>query len=161
MKTTRPVALIAWCVSTFSCFAQELPANYIKVSAPMAQRLTVGTKAKHPEIVKLGLHATPQSAGENAIIGSETPSKIGKKSSATDMEKVAAAKPSAEPIAKDSVYDLFLPLQDAEGRDIGQGFVVMEVPFKNTSSPEEALKIGKAIRDEVQRQIPSREALYQ
>ena len=164
MKTVHPYALIAVAAVAFSCVAQQpspLLANYIKVSAPMAQRLTLETKEKHPEIVKLGLHATPQSANTNAIIGSETPSKVGKKSSDKDMQKVAAAKPSAEPIAKDSVYDLFLPLQDAKGRDIGQGFVVMEVPFKNARSSEEALKIGKKIRDEVQGQIPSREALYQ
>ncbi|RZU40129.1 hypothetical protein [Edaphobacter modestus] len=137
-----------------------LPANYIRVSAPMAQRLTVETKEKHPEIVKLGLHATPPAAGDNAIIGSDTPAKVGKKSSDKDMKKVSEAKPAAERIDKDGIYDLFLPLSDAKGRDIGQGFVVMEVPFKNANSPEKALKIGEEIRDEIQRQIPSRDALY-
>ena len=138
-----------------------LPANYIHVDAPMAQRLTVATKQHHPEIVKLGLHATPRSATDNVIIGSDAPVKIGKKSSDKDMQKVAAAKENAERIEKDGVYDLFLPLTDAKGRDIGQGFVVMEVPFKNASSPEQALKIGEEIRDEIQRAIPSRDALYQ
>jgi hypothetical protein len=140
---------------------QPLPANYIRVEAPMAQRLTVATKQHHPEIVKLGLHATPPSATDNAIIGSDAPAKIGKKSSDKDMQKVAAAKENAERIEKDGIYDLFLPLTDAKGRDIGQGFVVMEVPFKNASSPEQALKIGEKIRDEIQSEIPSRNALYQ
>ncbi|MDE1177435.1 MAG: hypothetical protein PW789_12655 [Edaphobacter sp.] len=140
--------------------ATPLPANYIHVSAPMAQRLTVATKQKHPEIVKLGLHATPPSASDNAIIGSDAQAKVGKKSSDKDMKKVAEAKPQAERIEKDGIYDLFLPLSDAKGRDIGQGFVVMEVPFKNADSPEQALKIGEGIRNEIQRQIPSRDALY-
>lgn len=104
-------------------FAQQpspLPANYIQVSAPMAQRLTLSVKEKHPEIKKLGLHATPALVNRYAIIGSETPSKIGKKSSDPDMKKVAEAKPAVERLEKDKVYDLFLPLTDAKGRDIGQ-----------------------------------------
>ena len=138
-----------------------LPANYIQVNAPMAQRLTLAVKEKHPEIKKLGLHATPPSSTENAIIGSEVASKIGKKSSDADMKKVAAAKPNAERIDKDGIYDLFLPLTDAKGRDIGQGFLVMEVPFANASDAEQALRIGEKIRQEVQRQIPGRDSLYQ
>lgn len=159
-------SLIAACLLTSPMLvtAQKqpdpLPANYIRVSAPMAQRLTVETKEKHPEIVKLGLHATPPEASDNAIIGSDAPVKVGKKSSDKDMKKVMAAKASAERIDKDGIYDLFLPLSDADGRDIGQGFVVMEVPFKNADSPEKALKIGEEIRNEIQRQIPSRDALY-
>jgi acid phosphatase (class A) len=141
--------------------SSALPENYIQVNAPMAQRLTLAIKGEHPEIKKLGLHATPPSSTENAIIASETPSKIGKKSSDPDMKKVAAAKPTVERLEKDGVYDLFLPLTDAQGRDIGQGFVVMEVPFGNASNADQALMIGKKIRDEVQRKIPSRDALYQ
>ncbi len=159
------ITLALWIVlANGAAFAQQpvtLPANFIRVSAPTAQKLTLDTKSRHPEIAKLGIHATPPSMSDNAIIGSETPSKIGKKSSGKDMEKVAQAKPSVERIEKDGIYDLLLPLLDAKGRDIGQGFVVMEVPFKNASNPEEALKIGEQIRDEIQRKIPSRDALYQ
>lgn len=161
---SRLTILSAVLVLTRSLVAQQpspLPENYIKVTAPMAQRLTVATKQKHPEIVKLGLHATPPSATENAIIGSDVLAKIGKKSSEPDRKKVAAGKPTAEPIEEEGIYDLFLPLKDAEGRDIGQGFVVMEVPFKNATSPEQALKIGEKIRNELQKQIPNRDALYQ
>jgi hypothetical protein len=137
-----------------------LPPNYIHVDAPMAQRLTIATKLHHPEIVKLGIHATPPSSEANAIIGSDAPVKVGKKSSDKDMVKLTAGKPTAERIDKDSIYDLFLPLTDAKGRDIGQGFVVMEVPLTKANSPEDALKIGVAIRNELQRQIPDKAALY-
>lgn len=160
---SRTFAASTIILAPFFATAQQpspLPANYIHVNAPMAQRLAVATKDKHPEIVKLGLHATPPSESDNAIIGSDAPAKVGKKSSDKDMKKVAEAKPAAERIEKDGIYDLFLPLTDAKGRDIGQGFVVMEVPFKNASSPEQALKIGETIRNEMQRQIPSRNALY-
>ncbi len=159
----RIILGVALCVGGCGLAQQPspLPANYIRVSAPMAQRLIIATKQKHPEIVKLGLHATPPSATDNAIIGSDVPAKIGKKSSEPDMKKVAAGKPTAEPIAKDEIYDLFLPLRDASGRDIGDGFLVIEVPFKNAASAEQALKMGEKIRNEVEKQIPNRDALYQ
>jgi hypothetical protein len=156
-----PFLLSAASVCAAAQQPSPLPANYIQVNAPMAQRLTLSVKEKHPEIKKLGLHATPPASTENAIIGSDVASKIGKKSSDADMKKVAAAKPNAERIDKDGIYDLFLPLMDAKGRDIGQGFLVMEVPFANAPDAEQALRIGEKIRKEVQRQIPSRDALYQ
>jgi hypothetical protein len=37
----------------------------------------------------------------------------------------------------------------------------MEVPCAKASDEAEALKIGVAIRDEVQSQIPSKSAMYQ
>ncbi len=138
-----------------------LPANYVQVSAPFAQRLIVDVKARHSEIVKLGLHATLPSTNDNVIIANVTPSKNGKKSSAVDMEKLAKNKPIAERIDKDKIYDLLIPVTDAKGGDLGQGFVVMEVPFTQASSEAEALKIGVAIRDEIQKSIPSKNALYQ
>jgi len=148
-----------------SAFAQSspepLPANYIRVSAPMAQRLTLKTKASHPEIKKLGLHATPVGSTDNAIIGADIPSKIGKKSSEPDMQHLASGQPFVTRIDKEGIYDLMLPITDRKGKSIGDGFVVMEVPLDKASSEQEALKIGVAIRDEMQRGIPSKAALYQ
>jgi len=37
---------------------------------------------------------------------------------------------------------------------------VMEVPFTKASNEEEAIKIGVAIRDEIQKQISGKKALY-
>lgn len=161
---SRYLCLPALATSLICAAAQSpspLPANYIQVNAPTAQRLILVVKAKHPEITKLGLHATPPNGTSNAIIGSDIASKIGKKSSEPDMKKVVVGQPNAERIDKEGIYDLFLPVTDAQGRDIGQGFVVMEVPLGNAANSEEALRIGVAIRNEVQRQIPSRDALYQ
>jgi hypothetical protein len=138
-----------------------LPAGYIRVEAPFAQRLVLKIKAEHPEITKIGLHATPPSSNDNAIIAIDIPSKIGKKSSPPDMQKLAMNKPIAARIDKDAIYDLLIPISDAKGRDIGSGFVVMEVPLTKAASEAEALKIGIAIRDEMQRQIPGKDALYQ
>jgi hypothetical protein len=142
--------------------ASQDPSTYMHVNAPFAQSLVVKVKAAHnDEIVKLGIHAVPPSETDNVIIANITPSKNGKKSSAADLEKLANGKPVAVKIDKDKVFDLLIPLTDAKGRDISGGFVVMEVPYSKANNEEEALKIGVAIRDDVQRQIPSKKALYQ
>lgn len=158
-------AIIGCAFLTTSAFAQAtpepLPANYIQVSAPMAQRLTMKILSAHPEIKKLGLHATPDGSTDNAIIGSDTPSKIGKKSSAPDMQHLASGQPFVARIDKDGIYDLLLPITDRNGKSIGDGFVVMEVPFDKAASEQDALKIGAVIREQMQHAIPSKTALYQ
>lgn len=76
------------------------------------------------------------------------------------MENLAKNKPIAARLDKDQTFDLLIPITDSKGRDIDGGFVVMEVPYSKASNEEEAIKIGIRIRDEVQRQIPSKSALY-
>lgn len=138
------------------------PSTYMHVNAPFAQALVVKVKAAHDDqIVKLGIHAVPPSETDNVIIANITPSKNGKKSSGKDLENLATGKPVAARIDKDKVFDLLIPLTDAKGRDLNGGFVVMEVPYSKASNKEEAIKIGVEIRDDMQRQIPSKEALYQ
>lgn len=172
----RPIAngLIAllFCVgaSSFDAHAQAAkvqkdppqdPSTYMHVSAPLAQSILVKVKAGHDDIVKLGLHAVPPGATDNVIIANIASSKIGKKSSAKDLEKLAQNKPIAVRLDKDQTFDLLIPITDSKGGDLDGGFVVMEVPYSKASNEEAALKIGVGIRDEVQRQIPSKSALYQ
>jgi hypothetical protein len=136
-------------------------ANLVLVDAPTAQRLVVAELNKHPEIIKIGLHAIPPTASDNVIIACSVASKIGKKSSPSDMENLAAAKPLSKRVDKEKIFDLMLPITDAHGGDLDGGFVVMEVPFSKATNEQEALKIGLAIRDDLQREIPSKAALYQ
>ena len=137
------------------------PSTYMHVNAPLAQALVDKVKAHHDDIVKLGIHAVPPGETDNVIIANITRSKNGKKSSATDLEKLATGKPVAVRIEKDQVFDLLIPMTAANGGDLNGGFVVMEVPYTKAGNETEALKIGVAIRDELQAQIPSKSALYQ
>jgi hypothetical protein len=138
------------------------PSTYMHVHAPFAQTLVMKEKASRgDQIVKLGIHAVPPGETDNVIIANITPSKNGKKSSDADLEKLAGGKPVAVRLDKDKTFDLLIPMTDAKGRDLSGGFVVMEVPYTKASTEEEAIQVGVAIRDDLQRQIPSREALYQ
>lgn len=155
-----PVALFAQ-AKPAKAPAQD-PSTYMHVHAPFAEELVNKVKAAHnDELVKLGIHAVPPGETDNVIIANITPSKIGKKSSENDLKNLATGKPVAKRLDKDKTFDLLIPLTDATGSDIDGGFVVMEVPFTKANNEEEAIKIGVAVRDEIQKQIPSKKALYQ
>ena len=157
-------------VTPMVSFAQDKPAKaaaqdastYMHVHAPFAEELVNKVKAAHnDDLAKLGIHAVPPGEKDNVIIANITPSKIGKKSSDADLKNLATGKPVAKKLDKDKCYDLLIPLTDAKGRDLDGGFVVMEVPFTKANNEEEAIKIGVAVRDDMQKQIPSKKALYQ
>lgn len=169
LSTARTLLLCALSMTPVVAIAQDKPAKapaqdpstYMKVNAPFAENLVNKVKAAHnDEIVKLGIHAVPPGEKDNVIIANITPSKIGKKSSDKDMQNLATGKPVAKRLDKDKTFDLLIPLTDAKGRDLDGGFVVMEVPFTKASNEDEAIKIGVAIRDDLQKQIPSKKALY-
>ncbi|WP_446744194.1 hypothetical protein [Silvibacterium acidisoli] len=169
LSTARMFLLVALSVAPSAIFAQDKPAKapaqdpstYMHVHAPFAEDLVNKVKAAHnDELVKLGIHAVPPGETDNVIIANITPSKIGKKSSEGDLKNLATGKPVAKKLDKDKTFDLLLPLTDAKGRDLDGGFVVMEVPFTKASDEEEAIKIGVAVRDDIQKQIPSKKALY-
>lgn len=173
MKTLLHTSLLACSLSLTAistpCFSQASPAKapaqdpstYMHVHAPFAQSLVVKEKAlRGDQIVKLGIHAVPPGETDNVIIANITPSKNGKKSSAADLQKLATGKPVAVRLDKDQTFDLLIPMTDASGSDLNGGFVVMEVPYSKANNEEEAIRIGVAIRDDLQRQIPNKEALY-
>jgi hypothetical protein len=136
-----------------------LTAQQMSVHAPYAQALVEKIMSHHHEVHKIGIHATPPNSSDNVIIAANIPAKIGKKSSAKDMELVATGKPQSTKVDKDSIYDLLLPLSDTTGKQVG--FVVMEIPFTQSKDKDEALEKGLAVRDEMQKQIKSKEQLFQ
>jgi hypothetical protein len=169
-SAARMFLVVALSAAPAAVFAQDKPAKspaqdpstYMHVHAPFAEDLVNKVKTAHnDEIVKLGIHAVPPGETDNVIIANITPSKIGKKSSDGDMKNLATGKPVAKRLEKDKTFDLLIPLTDAKGRDLDGGFVVMEVPFSKASNEEEAIKIGVSVRNDIQKQIPSKKALYQ
>lgn len=124
-----------------------------------AQKLLEKTFAAHPELNVMGLHATSPSGGDSAIIASNVKSKIGKKSDPDDIEVMKTGKPVVEEKAARSIFDIGLPLLDSSGATIGT--VVMEIKFSYTKSKSAALARAKQIRAELQKEIPSKEKLFE
>jgi hypothetical protein len=132
---------------------------YVPVNAPYAQDLVVKTKNAHPELQKLGLHAIPPGQPDYAIIASPITSKIGKKSSEADLSVLTSGKPTVEPNEKGQFYDLCLPISDAAGRPLG--ITVMEIPYSAAKNSDDALAKATAVRDEMQKNIPSHDQLFE
>lgn len=167
LKGTLFVLSLMYCWPCVSANAQaqkaanEDASAYVRVSAPLAQSILIKVKARHDDIVKLGLHAVPPGSTDNVIIANIAPEKIGKKSSAKDLEKLAENKQIAVALDASRTFDLLIPIAAANGGDLNGGFIVMEVPYSKASNQDDALKIGLEIHDEIQRLIPGKAALYQ
>ncbi len=128
------------------------------VQAPMAQQLVTSVMSAHPELRKLGLHATPPGSSDEVIVASNIPTKLRKKSSQADLEVERTRKPAAKVVTESGFYDIALPLADKEGRPIGM--TVMEMNLANASSQDDAILKAQAIESGLERQIPNAQALY-
>ncbi len=138
---------------------KNTPDRYLKVSAPYAQQLLVETKARYPELKKIGLHVVPPGETESCIIANPITSKIGKISSARDLTVVISGQPKVYPHPEEGgFFDLGLPMSDAHGSTIG--LMVMEIPYRYAATSDEALAMGLKIRDEIAARIPSKQALF-
>lgn len=132
---------------------------YIPVNAPYAESLVLATKNAHPELLKLGLHAIPPGQQDYAIIANNFPSKIGKKSSASDLAVVRSGVASVKFDDRGGFFDLCLPISDKVGKPIG--ITVMEIPRTFAKDSGEALSRATAIRDEMQSKITNNSALFE
>ena len=124
-----------------------------------AQKLVDQTIAKHPELRQIGLHSIPPNSSESMIIAINDPKKVGKKSDPDDLEVMKTGKPSVEIIDRKQIYDLGFPLLDRSGKIVG--VAVMEIKLSAEKSKESALQRGKIIQEELRKEIPSKEKLFE
>jgi len=75
-----------------------------------------------------------------------------------DFEAVAPGKIYGKRVEDGSYYNMKMPIFDASNRRIG--LLVMEVPFTSVNDDESAVKFAESIRSELEKQIPSLEALF-
>jgi hypothetical protein len=129
-----------------------------QVHAPLALKLDMQTLSSHPDLRKLGLHATPPGGKDSVIIANGNTSRLGVKTSAGDFEAVKDGKTYCARKTDGSFYNMKMPLQDASGRTIG--ILVMEIPFTSAADDAAAIKMAEGIRSDLARQIPDRGALF-
>lgn len=144
--------VLALCVMT----SARLQAQENKI---YAQKLVDQTIAKHPELRQIGLHSIPPNSSESMIIAINDPKKVGKKSDPDDLEVMKTGKPSVEIIDRKQIYDLGFPLLDRSGKIVG--VAVMEIKLSAEKSKESALQRGKIIQEELRKEIPSKEKLFE
>lgn len=154
----RKTLAIGMCLIALFCI-QLLSAQSANDNKIYAQKLVDDAMSKHPELHLMGLHSTRTEGGQSAIIACSNRSKVGKKSDPDDLEVAQTGKPAAEEKKDRQIYDLGFPLLDRNGTTIGT--LVMEIKFGYSKSKEDALIKGKQIQAELQKQIASREQLFE
>ncbi len=121
-----------------------------------AQKLVDELAAKHPELVRIGVHVTPPHRSENIIVASNVATKIGQKSDPEDLKTMQTGKPVV--LKEGANFDITLPLRDAGGQIIGA--IGLTFPPRNGEPESSAVHRAQAMARELERQIPSAAKLF-
>jgi len=123
----------------------------------LAQKQVDELAARHPELVRIGLHLKPPGSSENIIVASNIPAKIGQKSDPEDMKAMQTGNPVV--LKEGSNIDVTLPLHNAAGKIIGA--IGLTLRPKAGEDGSGALNQAQNIARELERQIPSAPKLFE
>ena len=123
----------------------------------LAQRLVDQLAAKHPELVRIGLHVTPPNRSHNIIVASNVAAKIGQKSDPEDLQAMRTGKPVV--LREQGNFDVTLPLHDSSGNVMGAiGLTIRPAAGEQESG---ARQRAQKIARELEGQIPSKAQLFE
>ena len=122
-----------------------------------AQRLVDELAARHPELVRIGMHVTPPNKPDNIIIACNVSERIGQKSDAEDLNAMKTGQPVV--LKEGENFDVTLPLHDAAGKMIG----AIGLTFKPRPGEQDAdaARRARAIAHEIEKQITSMGKLFE
>ena len=122
-----------------------------------AQALTEKLTLAHPELLVMMIHATPPGKTTNVVIGSNI-GRLGKLADEDDLRVIDKGSTNLELGADGDRFETELPLNDASGKRIGALGLVFA--FRAGQDKEAIHAQGRAIRDELAKQIPNNAALF-
>ena len=125
-----------------------------------AQKLVNATMAAHPDLLVIGMHVTKPGTKEQRMLASNL-DRIGKHDDEDDIGVATEHKTICAPNQTETFkFEVLMPMKDAKGNTLNAaiGFV-----FKYKAGGDEVKMHAKAtaIRDELARQIPSLDALFE
>jgi hypothetical protein len=123
-----------------------------------AQKLVNDTLAKHKDVVIMAMHVTPPGKTENVIVASNI-GRIGKKADDDDTRVIDTGKSNLEVNKAGNHFEDECTLQDESGKTIGAIGIVFN--YKAGDDQAKLAKIAESIRDEMRKQIPSKEKLFE
>ncbi len=123
-----------------------------------AQKLINQTLARHPDVIVMAFHVTPPHQSENVIVASNI-GRIGKKADADDLRVIETGTSSLEVNKTGDRFEDELPLLDRSGQIIGAVGIVFH--YKQGDDKQKLVTIAESIRNEMRRQIPSRNKLFE
>ncbi len=121
------------------------------------QKLVDAFTHKYPELIVMMLHATPPGKPTNVIIGSNI-GRIGKIADEDDLRVIEQGSTNLEVADTKDRFETEVPLLDASGKRIGALGLVF--PFHEGADKDAIHARGRAIRDELAKQIPSSASLF-
>ena len=145
-------------ISSGQAFSQEPSQNNSQQPKFFAQKLLNETLAKHKEVVIMAFHVTPPNQSENVIIASNI-GRIGKKADEDDMRVIETGKSNLEVNKTGNHFEDELPLVDVSGTRIGAVGIVFD--YKAGDDKTKLAKTAEQVRDEMSRQIRSKESLFE
>ena len=122
-----------------------------------AQRLVERLAAKHPDLVRIGMHVTPPTKPDNIIIACNQLERVGRKSDPEDLEAIKTGQPVV--LKEGENFDVTLPLHDASGKTIGAIGLTFK-PRPREQDADIALR-ARAIVREIEKQISSAGQLFE
>jgi hypothetical protein len=154
MKTSNRVLSIASCLILVALAASAQESG----KKIYAQKLVDAALASHPDVIILVMHVTPPKSSENVIIASNI-GRYGKKADEDDLRVINTGKPNLEVNKKGDHFEVELVLQDIHRKTIGALGVVFN--YKDGDDKAARQQQAEQLRDELRKQIPSREKLFE
>jgi hypothetical protein len=149
------------CAALVFVFAVPLIPGSAQTQGPekiFAQKLVDEAIAKHHDVIILAMHVTPPGKTDNVIIASNI-GRLGKKADEDDMRVIETGKPNLEVNKKGDHFEVELVIQDQSGKTVGaMGVVFM---YKNGDDKAVFQKKAEELRDEMRKQIPSINKLFE
>jgi len=121
-----------------------------------AQRLVDDLIARHPSLVRVGMHLTPPGQSDDIIVACNLVERIGQKSDPEDLKAMKTGKPVV--LKEAGNFDVTLPLHTASGKVIG----ALGLTFKPEVNEKEsaAVERAKKMATELEGHIPSKAKLF-
>jgi hypothetical protein len=131
-----------------------------------AQALADGVMARHPELISVTLHGVPPGlSGVYTMFAGSYPDRIGNPDDPDDIMVIETGVTILDPRwhrTRDAQrkFVVQMPLRDASGGNIGLVVLAYRNPPGNSASDVDFLVKATAIRDELERSIPSMDSLF-
>jgi hypothetical protein len=123
-----------------------------------AQKLVTETLAKHKDVIIMAFHVTPPDQTENVIIASNI-GRYGKKADEDDLRVINDGATNLEVNKAGNHFEDELPLLDQSGNRIGAVGIVFN--YKAGDDKTKLAKKAEQVRDEMAKQIPSKDKLFE
>jgi len=157
--TLRKLAVCS-AVALFSIVlsAQDQPALSNTPPSTYGQKLVTDTLAKHKDVVIMALHVTPPDQTDNVIVASNI-GRYGKKADEDDLRVINTGATNLEVNKTGNHFEVELPLLDQDGNRIGAAGIVFN--YKAGDDKTKLQKKAEQVRDEMAKQIPSKDKLFE